>query len=402
MSEPIFYYDDDANKKNTHRTGWVIALISIAAVSCLLGAAFLGPLFADKAQTTPTPPVIQNTPITTDTPSTPGSSNVNLGGSALTLSNENILEQIYEKISPAIVSVSNMQYKFGQGGRTLQLAGTGSGVVVSEEGYIITNYHVIQDANQVLVTFSDGVEVEAEIIGGDAPGDLAVLKVDKDNLTVVPIGDADNAKVGSLAIAIGNPDRFAGTLTVGYISGPQRTITLDSGYSMKFLQTDAAINPGNSGGALLNSKGELIGITALKTTYVGTDEYGNAIAAEGLGFAIPINEAMPIVQEIIQKGYYSRPTLGISGRDVTTAMQMQGYPKGFLVKTVTKGGAAEKAGIKAEDVITGIDGVTVESYDSLIEELYKHKPGDTVTLTIRRPDPSQVLELNLEVVLGDS
>lgn len=273
--------------------------------------------------------------------------------------------------------------------------GTGSGVIVDERGYILTNNHVIasiendysafsgkqkQYADEIAVVFNDGSQTPAEIIWSDASLDLAILKVQTEKrLPAAKLGDSSELKIGEVAIAIGNPlaIEFHGTVTAGYISGLDRTVTTQEGIMENLIQTDASINPGNSGGPLLNSKGEVIGINTLKVS-----------SAEGLGFSIPINTAKPIIKQVIDDGEFKMVQLGIQGTDLTKYEQMlqveTSLDHGVIIIEVQKNSAAERAGLKNYDVILKIDDKDIIDFNALKKKLYEYKPKDTVKIEYSR------------------
>lgn len=275
----------------------------------------------------------------------------------------------------------------------------GSGIIIKQNGYIMTNYHVVSSADPksssssktVLEVFlPDGREAKATFVGGDSETDLAVIKIDLTGLPVADLGDSYDLEVGELAVAIGNPlgMEFAGSVTVGVISALNRTVEIDD-RTMNLIQTDAAINSGNSGGALLNSKGEVIGINSVKISASGV---------EGLGFAIPINDAKPIVDQLMTYGYVKgRPYIGISGIDISDTMSAYyNLPKGIYVSAVGSGSAAEKAGIRVGDVITAMDGKTIESMSDVEGVKAKHKAGDKVSVVIKRNNTTLTLNLTFD------
>ena len=301
------------------------------------------------------------------------------------------LPDVVDAVQPAVVGVHSI-VESGRGGyygMPTESTATGSGVIVSADGYILTNNHVIAGARSIIIVMHDGTEVEAELIGGDEQTDLAVLKIEKEGLTTIKYGDSDAVRVGEGVLAIGNPlgQELAGSVTFGIISATNREIMVDD-YKFSLLQTDAAINPGNSGGALVNTRGELIGINSLKSTFAGYNS-GIPISAEGIGFAIPINTALPIMQELIATGYVDRPVLGISGQEIS-ARQSQYYnvPQGILVMDVTRGSSAEKVGIREQDIITAINGEPITTVQQFRAQLAELVIGDEITVTVYRDGKS--------------
>ncbi len=288
---------------------------------------------------------------------------------------------ISKKVGPAVVgitsTVNNVMSIFG----TTTSQGTGSGIIISADGYIVTNNHVIDGASKVTVTLNTGDEFEAKVIGSDSKTDLAVVKIKPgETLTVAELGDSSQIQVGERAVAIGNPlgMEFFGSTTQGIISAINRSINVDN-RTMNVIQTDAAINEGNSGGALVNAYGQVIGINAVKIS---------SSSVEGMGFAIPISEAKPIIQDLIEYGYVKgRPVLGISARDVTRDMaQRQGWPMGVQVMSTQVGSGAEIAGLEQGDIIFKADGKDVENFDDLTEIKDSHKPGEIIRLEVYKYD----------------
>ena len=276
-----------------------------------------------------------------------------------------------------------------------QLAGSGSGVIYSSDGYVITNYHVVEGASRVTVLLGEE-EVDAKVIGYDSVQDIALLKVDRTGLPAAKVGDSAAVRTGEFVIAIGSPlgDELAGTTTFGMVSYANRTLDID-GALVTMIQTDAAINSGNSGGALLNVDGEVIGINSRKTS--GSTTSGATI--EGIGFAIPINEVRATVDELIATGKITRPGLGITGQEVTGYYNM--VPSGIMVATITEGSPADKAGMQVQDIITAIDGKEISTLSELRAALYAHKIGDTITVTVFRESKSIDLTVTLAELVQD-
>ncbi len=303
---------------------------------------------------------------------------------------KNTITQVAEKVGPAVVGISNNVLTPFSG---LKPAGSGSGIIIDREGYIITNNHVIKGATSVTVTLPGGKKVPARIIGGDDQADLAVLKINMANLPVAKLGDSSEIRVGDVAVAIGNPlgEEFAGTVTAGIVSGINRELDTDKG-TYRYIQTDASINPGNSGGALCNADGEVIGINSVKIS----DRFENV---EGMGFAIPISDAKPIIDEIIKKGYVSRPQIGIRYEDIDSdTAQAYGVPVGAGVHEVAQGGPAYQAGIVSGDIIVEIDGVKLNDDTNLRIIINRRKIGDVIPIRVWRDGKY----LDFKVKLGDS
>lgn len=301
------------------------------------------------------------------------------------------VSDIVEKCKDSVVeitteSVSSGNSIFGQ----YVSQGAGSGVIISKDGYIVTNNHVVSGATSLKVTTTDGTEYDASVVGKDSQTDLAVIKVDANNLQAATLGDSDILQVGDPAIAIGNPlGELGGTVTTGIISATDRQITIDD-ETMTLLQTDAAINPGNSGGGLFNADGNLIGIVNAKESSTGI---------EGLGFAIPITPAQDIITELMENGSVtSRPALNVSLYDYTSKNQGQysKYEDGCYIVQIVKNGAADKAGLKQNDRILSFDGEQIQSTSDVKNVLKKHKIGDTVKMVVERDSKKITVEITLQ------
>ena len=309
------------------------------------------------------------------------------------------------KILPSIVGIKieytvNTNSIFGRGSTSTATA-SGSGIIISEDGYILTNNHVvsssssesnsyyqISEATKVSVTlFNDETEYEAKIVGQDEQTDLAVIKIEKTGLTKAEFADSDDVKVGEFAMAVGNPVNMTSTVTTGIVSAVNRKITDSDGKTYKCIQTDAAINSGNSGGALVNSEGKVIGINTLKLSGTGI---------EGIGFAIPINATTDITSQLIQYSKVKRPYIGISGIDLDeSTAKKYNLVVGVYVKSVEDFSAAEKGGLKSGDVIVEADGKSITTMDELNEIKNSHQIGDEMKLKINRNGTEKEITLSL-------
>ena len=270
---------------------------------------------------------------------------------------------------------------------------TGSGFILTEDGYVITNCHVIDGASAVSVTTNDGTEYPAQIIGSDATNDVAVLKVEATGLQAVTLGSSDSLITGDMVVAIGNPlGTLSATQTVGYVSGKDRDVTTD-GSIISMIQTDAAINSGNSGGPLFNMRGEVVGITSAK--YSGTTSSGASI--EGISFAIPIDDVMGIIGDLRDFGYVTGAYLGVTVQDTdASAAALYGLPTGAYVVSVVDGGSADRAGVQPKDIIIGLGEYEVSNRTELTRFLRKFKAGDTTTITVIRSGERVTMDITLD------
>lgn len=298
----------------------------------------------------------------------------------LFIDSENPVVDIAYKVSPAVVGITNRSviafrdWFFGDV-REHEQEGYGSGIIISEDGYIVTNAHVVANAEELFVILQGGEEVKARLVGADEHSDVAVIKIDKTDLPVAVLGDSDKVRPGELAVAIGNPlgHDLSGTITAGVISAVNRRLLIDDRY-LDLIQTDAAINPGNSGGPLVNSRGEVIGMNTLKAT-----------GAEGMGFAIPTNVILPLVEQIKETGQVERPWIGIMSHELTEQEATEhDFPRGILVRAVVQDSPASQAGIRPGDIITGMDGKPIETFADLREIIELRKVGDRVEIQVWR------------------
>lgn len=302
------------------------------------------------------------------------------------------VRDVVAKVKPSVVGVvteSFADYATGS---------TGSGIILSSDGYIVTNNHVIEDGNNISVTLDSGESYSAYVIGKDAKTDIAVLKIEAENLPEAEFGDSDELVAGEAAIAIGNPMglELQGTVTAGVISAVNRNIMVGNS-RMNLIQTDASINPGNSGGALINEFGQVVGVNSVK---IRMENY------EGLGFAIPSNTVKPIVEELIANGYVSgRPLVGISARVISPmAAAFYGLPQGLMVDSIEPSSSAAEKGLLKSDIIIGVAGVRVSSIAEACTLRDEHKAGDKLKLTIYRQGEKMEIDITLmeEARLGDS
>ncbi len=272
---------------------------------------------------------------------------------------------------------------------------SGSGFILTEDGYIVTNYHVIEKASTVSVSLYNGESYDAVVVGGDESSDLAVLKIEAKGLTPVVLGSSDSLRVGDKVVAIGNPlGELTFSLTHGCVSALDRTVTFSGGLSMELIQTDCAINAGNSGGALFNLYGEVIGITNAK--YSGNGSSTEA-SIDNIGFAIPIDHVRAIIESLIETGVVKKPYIGVQVTDVNSQALAYGLPNGAAVAAVVEGSPAESAGLRENDIITEVNGQTVTGSQGLEDLIGQAKTGETYTLTVYR----QGKTLTLEVTVGE-
>ncbi|MDF2838633.1 MAG: Serine protease, DegP/HtrA, do-like [Evtepia sp.] len=283
-------------------------------------------------------------------------------------------------------------------GQTVKGAAAGSGFVVTEDGYIITNYHVIQSANTITVSFVDGKSYPATLVGGDADNDIAVIKIDAKGLTPVILGDSKNMYVGESVVTIGNPlGELTFSLSDGVVSALDRSITMSDGKKMSMLQTNCTINSGNSGGPLFNLYGEVIGIVSAKYSSP-SDPFSNTATVEGLGFAIPMNNIKDMITDLIKNGYVTgKPYLGISVQTVdSSVVQQYGIPAGAQVVYAPPTLCAAKAGIQEGDIITAVGDVAVTSNGDLVNAKNAYKAGDVVNFTLFRNGEKKVIPVKLD------
>jgi serine protease Do len=373
---------------------YILLVIVIAGVSALTGAAAGGvAVYQAINKTQSANPIIESI--------LPAPNSFNPGQTIVLNSTdvETAITQSVQKVGPAVVTiVGTIPGQMTFFGQTGDATVSGSGVFISDQGYILTNNHVVEGTKEVYIVLSDGTQEKAVIVGTDIYSDLAVLKTDAKALAVATLGNSDLLNPGESVIAIGSPlGNFKNTVTVGVVSAMGRSIDTGNGYQIEdLIQTDAAINHGNSGGPLMNLAGEVIGINML---VVRSTQSGDV--AEGLGFAVPVNTARAVAEQIIQKGYFSRPYMGIRFQQVTpniAAAYNLPVQWGVYVTEVSKNSPASEAGLQQGDIITRIGEVEINETHSYINTLFTFNPGDQITLGVTRNKE----EVNLTITLGES
>ena len=389
---PVQPQDAQPPKKKKKFNGKRVARSAVALVlAAAMGFAggFVGAKFGGSGKV-----VIQQVAPSSTADSASGSDSsitaASSSGSSLTT------EQVADLVSPSVVVITTEQVVYSQWswyGQNQVESGAGSGVIISSDGYILTCAHVVDGASTITVTIGDK-DYTATLVGEDTTSDIAVIKIDADGLTPATVGNSDSLKVGQSVMAVGNPlGELGGTVNGGMISALNRSVTIQGSSSvntMSLIQMDASVSPGNSGGGLFNMNGELVGIVNAKSS---------SSDAEGLGFAIPINDAIKVAQELLENGYVTgRPYLGITYLAVTdaqTASQLGVNAYGVYVVEVVKGGPAEKAGLQAGDRIVSVDGTEIASKDDLGTLMQKHAAGDTLSITIAREGQMQTVNVTL-------
>ena len=374
-----------------NRVYYTLLIIIVAGISALSGAVAGGiSVYSFLSFNSPQPIISAPQTLPPDQISIPVS---NIGI-------ENSITESVNRIGPAVVTVvSVVPGQRGFFGRAPDQTVTGSGVVISNDGYIITNNHVVEDAKAVSIILADGTTSAVQIIGTDIFSDLAVLLADDNLTTIAPLGNSDTLKPGETVIAIGSPlGDFVNTVTVGVVSALGRSLDTGYGYYMEnLIQTDAAINQGNSGGPLVNVAGEVVGINTLVVRGSG---YGNTIT-EGLGFAIPANTAQAVAEQIISNGYVARPYLGIRWQAITprlAATYNLPVEWGIFVSEVMPGGPADLGGVLYGDIITKIGEIPLDEDSSYVNALFTHSPGVLITLQVIRGNQ----EIDIQVLLGET
>ena len=373
-------------RKNGNIARSAVALVLAAAMGFMGG--FVGARFGGGSKV-----VIQQVE---RSDSSAASDSVDAAADGTTVSSGMTTAQVAKMVSPSVVVITTEQVVYSQWswyGQSQVESGAGSGVVISSDGYILTCAHVVSGASNITVTIGD-TDYPATVVGEDDTSDVAVLKIDATDLTPATVGNSDSLAVGESVLAVGNPlGELGGTVTSGIVSALNRSVTIQgtsSTNTMSLIQMDASVSPGNSGGGLFNMNGELIGLVNAKSS---------SSDAEGLGFAIPINDAIKVAQDLLENGYVSgRPYMGITYLAVTdaqTAAQLNVTAYGVYVVDVVQGGPADKAGLKTGDRIVSIDGTEIAQKDDLGTLIQQHAAGDTLSITVAREGQMQTVSLTL-------
>jgi serine protease Do len=403
---PSYQYHEPRKKRKGGFAGIIIAVVIVCLlIGGLISAYIIMPLVNGTNYNASPAQSQQNTQAAQSQPSASASASasVQLGGNTPSIDNsKNQIVQIVDKVAASVIGVEVNVRQFQKGvnpndNYTLM----GSGFVISSEGYILTNNHVVTGYDMFKVVFSDGKKIDADLIGVDSTNDIAVLKLKtaKSDLSVAPLGDSTQIKVGETVVAIGSPldEGLMGTVTSGIVSALDRVIP-ESGNPLKFIQTDAAINPGNSGGPLFNISGQVIGVNTMKSFIAGIEQ-GTVLSSEGIGFAIPINDALTTAKLIISNnGNIKRPGIGITISDISAddAKNWQ-TPQGVLVQSVYATGTARTAGVKRYDIITAVDGKNITTSTELTTIIKSKNVGEIVKLSIWRDGKT----LEISVPIGD-
>ncbi len=391
----IYAYTDDINSKGAkqkrpHKKISSV-LVIILIIICLLGGTVLGTLviapninwISEQFSSAYKKPA-ENTIAPKETP-TNAIELPEIGGPTpqINVSGEDGFVQVVKTAGPAVVGISTSSERQIGSQKKEVIIGAASGFIITQDGYIVTNQHVVATGEHINVTLNDGTEYKAKLIGSDATSDLAVIKIDAQNLTAAALGDSDALQVGEKVLAIGNPlGENAGSVTAGIVSGLNREI---EGFSLKCIQTDAAFNPGNSGGPLVDMNASVVGINTLKITRAGYDDYGMPIGSEGLGYAIPISTAKPIIMQLIETGSMPHPFIGIECIvDTAAEYNSEDAPLGVTVITVVREGPADLALIMPRDIILSVDGIKTETVQTLLDIINSKQIGDKMNVTLWR------------------
>lgn len=381
-------------KKKPRKPIWKGILAAVLAVAliaggCLTTAYFVNEYWEERNEATIDMLTGKIEDLQKQIDNAPGSNGTMLptDGSAMTPS------QLYRYSVDSVVAISTTVKTTGYYGTT-EGTSSGSGFILTEDGYVITNYHVVESASAIEIITHDGTEYEAQLVGHDSNNDLAVLKVEATGLSAATLGSSTDLAIGDMVVAIGNPlGELASTQTVGYVSGIDREVSTGSITTISMIQTDAAINPGNSGGPLFNMRGEVIGITTAK--YSGTT--GSGASIEGIGFAIPIDDVEPLINDLIDYGYVTGAYMAVTVQDTDAqSAELFGLPTGAYIVSTEKGGAADRAGIQPKDIVIALDEYEVSNVTELTRALRNFKAGDTATVKLIRSGREMTLEITFD------
>ena len=386
----MYDFRNEYREKKPKGNGWVISLTCFSVVALIFSSVALyrsNQLVNSGRQSTGVDIKVATTAVQTT------------NGSEISSNSSGVVD-VADAMKNKVAYISVYGQTSGTFSNSVQYAqiSNGSGFVVSGDGYVVTNYHVIENGSSYKITLNTE-EYDASVVGYDLYSDIAVLKINNADkqFDAVVLGDSNTIKVGEMAIAIGSPlgAKLNNSVTVGYISALEREITSNS-HTLTMIQTDAAINPGNSGGPLLNSSGQVIGINTMKSTIAGYDDYGNTISTDGISFAIPISDALPIITEIIETGKYQRPGIGITYYTIDSeTSRRNNISQGLLIRNVLSDSPASNAGLQVDDIITAIDGKEIKSATDLNNVLDTKKVGDKITITVNRKGNNVDVELTL-------
>ncbi len=392
-------------RKGLRRTLFAIIMVLCLIIGCALGVYLIPNINGNKAQQGAVPPspaaTLPETQQTEQAAIQPDDSlttdNPQIGGDKPVIGeSDSPVIQIVEAVGPSVVAV-----RIDDPSAADEYDPQGTGIIVTRDGYIVTNYHVISEGGSfdIIVKTSDDTEYKATPVGYDDTTDLAVIKIDAKGLSAFAPGDSDHLQVGEEVVAIGNAlGMGSGTVTTGIISGLKKQVTNENYYTQEYIQTDAAINPGNSGGPLINMQGEVVGINTLKSFIAEYNEYGQAVSSEGIGFAIPINTAMPIIDKLIRGENIEHPGIGVKVQAVSADINGTGNPAGLAVMYIADGSPAAIAGIQVNDIIVKADGKEIISIEELRGAIGNHGVGEEMSLTVWR-DGS---EYPVSVTIGDT
>ena len=374
-------------KKNGKGAVALVLCCALVGGGCGVGGAFLGNSLATKNQ----PTTVYSDGVSTVMKGVRETSVLQV--QEIDSSKELTAAEVYAANVNSTVGIITSLVTTNFWGQQTTGAAAGSGFIFTDDGYILTNYHVVEGATSITVSTYDGTSYDASLIGYDESNDVAVLKIDATGLTPVVIGDSDKLNVGDSVVAIGNPlGELTFSQTSGIVSALNREVTMSSGTTMDLIQTDCAINSGNSGGALFNMYGEVIGITNAKYS---SSSSSSSASIDNIGFAIPIDQVYGIVTSIIENGYIEKPYIGVSVMSVSEETQKYGLPSGASVQSVTKDSPAEEAGLQVNDIITKVGDTEITTSNELVKAIRATNPGDELELTVYRQGETLTLTITV-------